>query len=45
MKPTVNVTRSAYEKLKARARREGITVAELIERLINVALDEEMRLS
>lgn len=45
MKSSVNVTKSVYDKLKARARREGITVAELIERLINVALDEEARCS
>jgi hypothetical protein len=39
----IAVTKSTYVKLAHRARREHVTVAELIERLINQALDMEER--
>jgi hypothetical protein len=41
----IPITKATYARLKKRADREGVTVAELIDRLISVALDEEMRWS
>lgn len=41
----IAVTKATFRKLHNRALREGITIGELIERLINAALDEESQTS
>jgi hypothetical protein len=41
----IAVTKTTYAKLHRRAQRDGIPISELIGRLIDVALDEEVRYS
>lgn len=41
----IAVSKATFRKLHYRALREGITIAELVERLINALIEDEARFS